>query len=152
MRNPGTKNRIVIPAKAGIQITSPCGAKPALQGGSVLIMPSVTQETHLKILRHLEDNPEATQRELATELGVSLGKANYCINALIKKGWVKVSNFKNSKNRAAYFYLLTPVGIEKKAQIAVMFLKRKVEEYEALRLEINQLKTEMKTNRSGQQE
>jgi len=112
-------------------------------------MTKVNQETHLKVLRHLEDNPEATQRELATDLGISLGKANYCIKALIKKGWVKANNFKNSKNKAAYFYLLTPMGIEKKAQITVQFLKRKVEEYEALSREIEQLETELKSNESG---
>lgn len=100
-------------------------------------------DTHLKVLRHFEDNPEITQRELAKELGVSLGKANYCIRTLIEKGWVKVKNFKNSNKKAAYAYLLTPKGIEHKAQITVHFLKRKVDEYEALKREIEQLQQEV---------
>ena len=102
-----------------------------------------TTDTHLKVLRHLEDNPEITQRELARELGISLGKVNYCLKALIEKGWVKANNFKNSNNKAAYAYLLTPTGIERKAQITARYLRRKMEEYEALTQEIEQLKSEV---------
>ena len=102
-----------------------------------------TQETHLKVLRHLEDNPNVTQRELAETLGISLGKTNYCMKALINKGMVKAKNFKNSANKRAYLYILTPKGIETKARISVRFLQRKIEEYEALRIEIEQLKTEL---------
>ena len=105
-----------------------------------------TQETHLKVLRHLEENPNVTQRELAEALGISLGKANYCMKALINKGMVKAKNFKNSANKRAYLYILTPTGIEAKAKISVRFLQRKIEEYEALKIEIEQLKTELKTN------
>ena len=101
------------------------------------------QETHLKLLRHLEENPDVTQRELAKELGISLGKANYCLQALIIKGLIKAKNFKNSANKRAYLYILTPQGIEAKARISVRFLHRKIEEYEALRQEIEQLKTEL---------
>jgi EPS-associated MarR family transcriptional regulator len=104
-----------------------------------------TSDTHLKVLRHLEDNPEITQRELAKELGISLGKANYCLKALIEKGWVKANNFKNSNNKSAYAYLLTPTGIERKAQITARYLRRKMEEYEALKHEIEQLKAEMES-------
>ena len=104
-----------------------------------------TTETHLKLLRHLEENPDVTQRELARELGISLGKANYCLKALINKGLIKAKNFKNSANKRAYLYVLTPQGIEAKARISVRFLQRKMEEYEALRQEIEQLKTELKT-------
>ncbi len=100
-------------------------------------------ETHLKVLRHIEANPEITQRELAQELGVSLGKVNYCLKGLIQKGWIKANNFKNNKNKAAYAYLLTPKGIEQKAQITVQYLKRKMQEYEALKKEIAQLKNEV---------
>ena len=100
-------------------------------------------ETHLKVLRCLEENPEITQRELAQELGVSLGKVNYCLKALIQKGWVKANNFKNSKNKSAYAYLLTPKGIERKAQITVRYLRWKLQEYEMLKQEIDQLKTEV---------
>ena len=104
-----------------------------------------TTETHLKLLRHLEENPDVTQRELARELGISLGKANYCLKALINKGLIKAKNFKNSANKRAYLYVLTPQGIEAKALISVRFLQRKMEEYEALRQEIEQLKTELKS-------
>ena len=110
-------------------------------------MPPKTQETHLKVLRHLEDNPEVTQRELAAALGISLGKANYCMKALISKGMVKAKNFRNSANKRAYLYILTPKGIEAKTHISVGFLRRKVEEYEALRIEIEQLKTELDSNK-----
>ena len=105
-----------------------------------------TQETHLKVLRHLEDNPDVTQRALAEALGISLGKTNYCLKALINKGLIKANNFKNSANKRAYLYILTPQGIEAKARISVRFLQRKMEEYETLRKEIEQLKTELKIN------
>ena len=105
-----------------------------------------TQEIHLKVLRHLEDNPEVSQRELAEVLGVSLGKTNYCLKALINKGLVKANNFKNNANKRAYLYVLTPKGIETKARVSVSFLKRKMEEYEALKQEIDQLKAEIHTH------
>ncbi len=108
-------------------------------------MSPTPQETHLKLLRHLEENPDVTQRELAKELGISLGKANYCLKALINKGLIKAKNFNNSANKRAYLYILTPQGIEAKARISVRFLQRKMEEFEALRQEIEQLKTELKT-------
>ncbi len=104
-----------------------------------------TQETHLKVLRHLEQNPNVTQRKLAAEMGISLGKTNYCLKALINKGLIKANNFKNSNNKRAYLYVLTPKGIEAKARISVQFLQRKLKEYEALRQEIEQLKTEVST-------
>ena len=101
------------------------------------------QEIHLKVLRHLEQNPDVTQRELAEHLGVSLGKANYCLKALIEKGFVKARNFKNSNRKSAYLYMLTPQGIEEKARISVAFLRRKVHEYEQLKQEIAQLEMEV---------
>jgi EPS-associated MarR family transcriptional regulator len=103
-------------------------------------------ETQLKVLREIELNPEITQRELAQNLGVSLGKTNYCLKALIDRGWIKVKNFKNSSNKTAYVYLLTPFGIEEKARITVRFLKQRMTEYEALKREIKQLKREIKSN------
>lgn len=109
-------------------------------------MPQNTQEIHLKVLRHLEDNPEVSQRELAEMLGVSLGKTNYCLKALINKGLVKANNFKNNANKRAYLYVLTPKGMETKARVSVRFLQRKMEEYEALKLEIEQLKAEISTH------
>jgi EPS-associated MarR family transcriptional regulator len=101
------------------------------------------QEIHLKVLRHIGDNPEVTQRELASELGVSVGKANYCVKALIDKGFIKARNFHNSNRKRAYFYKLTPQGIEAKARISVAFLKRKMDEYEQLKEEIDQLQHEL---------
>jgi len=101
------------------------------------------QEIHLKILRHLEENPDVSQRELARELGVSLGKANYCLKALIEKGFVKVQNFRKSDNKRAYLYKLTPRGLEAKLRISVAFLKRKMKEYERLQREIEELRADV---------
>ena len=102
-------------------------------------------EVRYKLLKILDYNPEATQRELAQELGVSVGKINYCMTALIEKGLIKANNFKNNKNKRAYAYLLTPRGIEEKARITVRFLKRKMDEYEVLKQEIEQLRREVGT-------
>ena len=104
------------------------------------------QEIHLKVLRELEDNPELTQRELAQKMGVSLGKANYCLKALIDRGLVKARNFRNSDNKRAYLYVLTPKGIEEKSRISVSFLKRKMDEFEVLRREIEELQREVQAN------
>lgn len=108
-----------------------------------------SQEIHLKVLRAIEARPDVTQRELAQELGVSLGKANYCLRALIDKGWVKAHNFKNSNNKAAYSYLLTPRGLEQKAAFTLKFLKKKIAEYEQLRAEIEELGREVERNSEG---
>ena len=105
------------------------------------------EETHYHVLKLIEKNPSITQRQLASELGVSVGKANYCLKALIDKGWVKANNFKNSNNKLAYIYKLTPSGIEQKARITVNFLKRKMSDYESLKQEIEMLKNEVNTNR-----
>jgi EPS-associated MarR family transcriptional regulator len=99
-------------------------------------------EMHYKLLRLVQASPEMSQREIARELGISLGKVNYCLRALIKKGWIKVTNFTNSQNKAAYMYLLTPRGIERKAALTVQFLHVKVREYETLREEIAQMRRE----------
>ena len=103
----------------------------------------VYQEAHFRVLRVLEGTPQMNQRDLAMATGVSLGKTNYCINALLEKGLIKVQNFKNSKRKVAYAYLLTPAGIAEKAALTERFLKHKMEEYEALRAEIKQLKKEV---------
>ena len=108
------------------------------------------QEIHLKVLRELEANPDVTQRQLAQQLGVSLGKANYCLKALIDKGFIKARNFKNSENKRAYLYVLTPHGIEEKSRISVSFLKRKMGEYERLKTEIEELKREVLSNSEHQ--
>ena len=105
---------------------------------------NMDQEIHLKVLRQLEENPDITQRQLAEQLGVSLGKANYCLKALIDRGFIKARNFKNSDNKRAYLYVLTPRGIEEKSRISVSFLRRKMEEFEALRSEIEELQAEVR--------
>ena len=122
----------------------------ALQGGSVPVprpshMSQLNQDIHLKLLRYVEHHPQVSQRELAKHLGVSLGKTNYCLKALLERGFIKARNFKNSANKRAYLYILTPKGIEGKAQISVRFLQRKMKQYEALHAEIEQLRDEIKT-------
>ena len=99
--------------------------------------------THYKVLRILQDNPDLTQRELAERLGMSVGSLNYCLRALIDKGFVKMGNFQKSKNKFKYVYLLTPQGISEKVALTSRFLKRKMEEYDALRVEIEALKAEV---------
>jgi EPS-associated MarR family transcriptional regulator len=102
----------------------------------------LSDEYRYKLLKHLETNPEVSQRELAGELGISLGRVNFCIQALIEKGLVKANNFRNSKNKKGYAYFLTPRGLEDKARITVQFLKIKVAEHEALKKEIKGLREE----------
>jgi EPS-associated MarR family transcriptional regulator len=99
-------------------------------------------EIHYKVMRLVEANPHMSQRQVASELGVSVGKANYCLRALIRSGLIKVRNFKNSNNKAAYMYLVTPRGIREKSRLAVRFLGIKVREYELLRAEIEQIRGE----------
>lgn len=101
------------------------------------------REIHLKILRHLEENPDINQRALAQELGVSLGKANYCLKALIEKGFVKAQSFRNSNKKRGYLYVLTPEGLEAKMRISLAFLKRKMLEYEQLSHEIEELRNDV---------
>ena len=103
----------------------------------------MTDEIRHKIFRIIEENPEINQRILADKLGISLGKTNYCVQALIEKGWVKVNNFRNSQNKLGYAYLLTPKGIEEKAALTVSYLKRKMGEYEELKREIEELRLEV---------
>ena len=103
------------------------------------------QELEYKVLKWLEKNPNITQRQLAKELGVSLGKTHYLISSLINVGWVKLANFKRSDNKMGYMYLLTPTGINEKAKITKTFLARKENEYQQLRREIEQLKSEVQS-------
>ena len=100
-------------------------------------------DTEYIILKILKDNPKMTQRQLSKELGLSLGKTNYVIRALIDKGWVKLSNFRRSDNKLGYIYLLTPEGMSEKTILAQNFLKRKSEEYNRLKEEIEMLKNEL---------
>ena len=101
------------------------------------------EDTYFRVLRILQDRPDVTQREIALLLGVSTSGLNYCLNALINKGWVKVHNFSESKNKFGYVYLLTPSGVAKKASLTAQFLQRKLEEYEEMRAEINSLISEV---------
>jgi len=101
-----------------------------------------TRDIHLDLLRKLESNSEYTQRELSKEMGVSLGKVNYCMKKLTEKGWVKLTNFSNSSNKYGYMYLLTPQGIKQKTRLTASFLKIKIEEFEILSNEIIKLKLE----------
>jgi EPS-associated MarR family transcriptional regulator len=103
----------------------------------------LTDEYRYKVLKLLARNPHLSQRELARELGISLGKVNYCLKALIDIGMIKANNFKNSQNKQAYAYLLTPKGIEDKAKVAARFLNRKLAEHEALQEEIEVLRQEV---------
>lgn len=98
--------------------------------------------TSYGLLKTLEDNPGLSQRDMAKRLGISLGKVNFCLNALIEKGCLKVNNFRNSRNKLAYAYLLTPRGVEQKARMTVEFLQIKMREYERLRAEIEELQRE----------
>ena len=102
------------------------------------------KDIHLDLLRKLESNPEYTQRELSQEMGVSLGKVNYCMKKLVEKGWIKLTNFSHNSNKLGYVYLLTPHGIEQKAKLTILFLKIKMKEYETLKDEINKLKQDTK--------
>lgn len=102
----------------------------------------LTDENRYKIFKLIESNPSISQRELAQQLGISLGKANFCLKALMEKGLLKATNFRNSKNKLAYMYFLTPRGIEEKASMTVHFLKCKIAEFEALKLEIETLRKE----------
>ena len=101
------------------------------------------EEITYRLIKAIEANPEASQRELAREMGISLGKLNYCLKGLTEKGLIKMQNFRNSQNKLAYVYLLTPKGIEAKARITARYLKRRMAEYEALKAEIEQLQAEM---------
>ena len=111
------------------------------------------RDIHLDLLRKLESNPGYTQRELSQEMGVSLGKVNYCMKKLIEKGWLKLTNFSRNPNKVGYVYLLTPQGIEQKSRLTFEFLAIKMGEYEMLKEEISilkqdteKLKSENKTN------
>ena len=98
----------------------------------------------LDLLRHLQEKQDVSQRELAHKMGISLGKMNYILNALIKKGIIKVQNFRNNKNKLAYTYYLTPMGINEKAILTVKFFKRKLNEYDTIKKEIAELEEDMK--------
>ena len=105
----------------------------------------MSSDIHFKLLDILEKNPELSQRLLSRELGISLGSINYCIRALVEKGQVKAQNFKKNSNKIGYVYLLTPKGISEKINMTKNFLTKRIEEYEQLRVEINQLKNDIRS-------
>ena len=102
-----------------------------------------SHEVRYRLLKHLADHPNASQRELARELGVSVGKVNYCLRALVDKGLVKIRNFRNNENKSTYAYLLTARGIEEKVNVTLDFLRWKREEYDLLSKEIERLTDEV---------
>jgi len=120
-----------------------------LQNSRTVLSTGARDELRLRVLRALEANPELSQRQLAAELGVSLGGVNYALKALIELGFVKADNFRKSGAKVAYLYVLTPKGIAEKSSLATAFLGRKLEEYEVLRQEIEALKGEVGSGDSG---
>lgn len=122
-----------------IEVTARAGIRPR-------IGQSMNDEITHNLFALIEEQPHLSQRELASELGVSLGKTNYCIRRLIERGWLKAQNFKNSNNKVAYAYLLTPSGFSEKAKITARYLKQKIDEYELLKAEIEKLQQEVDGN------
>lgn len=121
----------------------------ALETNDSSLNTGARDELRLRVLRALEANPELSQRQLAAELGVSLGGVNYALRALVERGFVKADNFRKSGKKVAYLYVLTPQGVAEKASLATAFLSRKLEEYEVLRQEIEALKGEVGSDKSG---
>lgn len=101
------------------------------------------EDVHFRVLRLLEENPEMSQRDLAQAVGISVGGAHYCLNALIEKGLIKIGNFSAARDKRRYAYILTPKGIAEKSALTGRFLKRKMAEYEALKAEIEALQVEL---------
>jgi EPS-associated MarR family transcriptional regulator len=101
------------------------------------------EDLHFRIMRLVEANPDMSQRDLAMHVGISLGSLNYCLKALMEKGFIKLDNFQNSKHKFKYAYILTPAGISQKVALTARFLKRKMQEYNALKAEIEGLEDEL---------
>jgi EPS-associated MarR family transcriptional regulator len=120
-----------------------------LEHSDSVLSTGARDELRLRVLRALGANPELSQRQLAAELGVSLGGVNYALKALVERGFVKAGNFRKSGAKAAYLYVLTPKGIAEKSSLATAFLGRKLEEYEVLRREIEALKGEVGSGEPG---
>jgi EPS-associated MarR family transcriptional regulator len=106
----------------------------------------LNEEISYKLYKLIEQQPDLSQRELAKEMGISLGKTNYCLKGLMDKGWLKARNFKNSNNKIAYAYVLTPKGLREKTEITARYLKRKAREFEILKSEIEKLRREVSEN------
>ena len=112
-------------------------------------MAGFQEEIQFEVLRRLHQTPQVSQRTLAKELGVALGSINFCLQALVEKGRIKMQNFSQSKNKLRYAYLLTPDGVAEKSKLTAEFLRRKVAEYETLQAEIETLKAEMNSAKGG---
>jgi EPS-associated MarR family transcriptional regulator len=128
------------PSRSTVEQVAGTPAEPAT--ASDVAVSRLGDEVRYRLLRLLQDNPQMTQRELSAALGMSLGKLNYCLNALVARGLVKVRNFRNSRNKAGYSYLLTARGIEEKARVTLRFLRARMAEYDALAREIERLRAE----------
>jgi EPS-associated MarR family transcriptional regulator len=110
----------------------------------------LSEDLRYKLLKLLAEEPQISQRDLASRLGISVGKVNYCMSALVEKGLVKINNFRRANNKLAYAYFLTPSGIEEKASVAVSFLQRKLHEYSELQREIEVLRLDVLSTLAGQ--
>lgn len=121
----------------------------ALQNGEKVLCTGARDELRLRVLLLLEANPELSPRQLAAELGVSLGGVNFAIKTLVERGFVKADNFRKSGRNVAYWYALTPKGIDEKTSLAIAFTGRKLKEYEVLKQEIEVLKSEVSLGDSG---
>ncbi len=103
----------------------------------------IDEALRYQILKQLQENPNVSQRGLAKSLGISVGKMNYCLKGLMQKGWIKAQNFKNSRNKIAYAYILTPKGVDEKSRVTMQFLKSRLRQYEELEMEIEELRKEV---------
>ena len=121
-----------------------------LQDSDTALTIGTRDELRLRVLRALQANPKLSQRQLAAELGVSLGGVNFALKALVQRGFVKADNFRKAGRKVAYLYMLTPKGIAEKTLLATVFLGRKLEEYEVLRREIETLKGEIDFDKPGE--
>jgi EPS-associated MarR family transcriptional regulator len=110
---------------------------------------SPSEDVRFRVLRLLEEQPDLSQRQMAEELGVSLGAVNYCLKALVEKGQIKIRNFRAANNKLRYAYVLTPGGLAEKTRLTSRFLKRKMAEYEALKAEIEAIQESMGRERDG---
>jgi EPS-associated MarR family transcriptional regulator len=107
----------------------------------------LSDKVRYSLLRLLEANPAMSQRDVARQLGMSLGKVNFCVQALVEKGLLKATNFKNSQRKTAYMYFLTPRGLDEKAKVTARFLQKKMQEFEELRGDIARIRAEVRRNR-----
>ena len=141
---------MALPHLTGAVAPSPrrCGSLPKTQPPVPIRRTQLQEDTHFRVMRLLQNNPDLTQRELAERLGLSLGGLNYCLRALMEKGLVKMQNFADSKNKFGYVYVLTPSGIAERTRLTQRFLQRKLSEFEALRAEIESLQREAHQGRS----